>query len=189
MFMQDISIIRRDIDVNRIFTEIDNFILSLDDFVDQICIQGTHAEMDPYVGSRSLIDLMPMSPFYDNKIDQVGATNSVDNTRYRELEAKFNVFLFPELDYTNSVIEELGMVRTRVMHMQPKTCLSYHQDPTKRIHIPIDTNENCFLLIENVAYHIPDDGSVYLVDTTKHHTAVNASRDTRTHIMGTTWMT
>ena len=49
-------------------------------------------------------------------------------------ESEFNVLVYPELEYTNSIITELNMCRTRVMRMSKKSCYSYHFDRTKRIH-------------------------------------------------------
>ena len=66
-----------------------------------------------------------------------------------------------------SIIEDLGLCRTRIMRMKSKTCLSYHYDPTPRIHIPIITNPSCFLLIDKKAHYLKANGSAYLVDTTK----------------------
>ena len=168
----DVKTIKSDIDIERIFTELETFVLNEDKFQDQIndshlsvqiCLQGIDAEMDPYFGSRTLKHIT------DEGFD----------------EEDFNVFLFSELDYTNSIIEDLLMFRTRVMILKPKTCLSYHADPRKRIHIPIDTNENCFLMIDQYAHHLFADGSAYLCDTTKPHTPINASLDTnRMHLIG-----
>ena len=40
-------------------------------------------------------------------------------------------------------------------------------------------------MIDQYAHHLPADGSAYLVDTTKLHTAINASLGyNRTHIVG-----
>jgi len=168
----DIETIKDNIDTERIYTELQTFVVNEDQFKDQmedphlslqICLQGTDAEMDPYFGSRNLQYLI------DEGIE----------------EKDFNVFLFPELDYTNAIIEDLELVRTRVMILKPKTCLSYHVDPRKRIHIPIDTNENCFLMIDQYAHHLFANGSAYLCDTTKPHTPINASLDSnRMHLVG-----
>ena len=170
--MKDVKTIKTDIDIERIYTELETFVLNEDKFQDQIndphlsiqiCLQGINAEMDPYFGSRTLKHI----------------------TDEGFVEEDFNVFLFPELDYTNSIIEDLYMFRTRVMVIKPKTCLSLHADPKKRIHIPIDTNENCFIMIDQYAQHLSADGSAYLVDTTKLHTSINASLGiNRTHIVG-----
>ena len=168
----DIEKLKHYIDTERIYTELQTFVLNDDKYRDQlsdtylslqICLQGTDAEMDPYFGSRNLQYLI------DEGIE----------------EKDFNVFLFPELDYTNAIIEDLELVRTRVMMFKPKTCLTLHVDPTKRVHIPIETNENCFLMINQYAHHLFADGSAYLCDTTKLHTPINASLGTnRMHIVG-----
>jgi len=168
----DIETIKDNIDTERIYTELQTFVVNEDQFQDQmddphlsvqICLQGINEEMDPYFGSRTL--------------------KHITDEGFEEED--FNVFLFSELDYTNSIIEDLLMFRTRVMILKPKTCLSYHADPRKRIHIPIDTNENCFLMIDQYAQHLFADGSAYICDTTKPHTSINASLGTnRTHIVG-----
>ena len=72
------------------------------------------------------------------------------------------------------------------MILPKKSCLTYHADPTMRVHIPVYTNDQCFLLIDRTAHHLKDDGSVYLCDTTKPHTAINASLHPRTHLVGVT---
>ena len=89
-----------------------------------------------------------------------------------------------DIPYTNSVLKELGMFRSRLMKMEGKTCYTYHWDPTKRMHIPLITNEDNFFIIEDELSRYPADGSYYLVDTTKKHTFVNASRENRIHIVG-----
>ena len=101
----------------------------------------------------------------------------------RSEEKDFNVFAY-DLPYTNSILSELGMYRTRLMNMKPKTCYSYHWDPTKRMHIPLITNENNFFVIDDEVSRYPADGSYYLIDTTKKHTFVNASFENRLHIVG-----
>ena len=82
------------------------------------------------------------------------------------------------------LIDKFNMVRTRVMRMHPKTCYTYHKDHTKRLHIPLITNENCMFIIDDKIYRYPADGNYYVVDTTKKHTAVNASFEERIHIVG-----
>ena len=98
-------------------------------------------------------------------------------------EEDFTEALF-DIPYTNSVIESLGMTRTRVMRLEQKTCYSYHKDPTKRIHIPIITNVDCLMIIDDEIIRYPADGSYYVMDTTKMHTAVNASYEDRIHLVG-----
>ena len=76
------------------------------------------------------------------------------------------------------------MYRTRVMNMGPKSCYSYHQYPTPRMHIPLITNEKCFFVLDDEVVRLPADGQSYFIDTRKMHTFVNASFENRIHIVG-----
>lgn len=105
-------------------------------------------------------------------------------SKYTDAQEDFNIPLFPNLTYTNNIIQDLNMYRTRVMLMPHKTCYSYHIDESPRIHIPLITNENCFFVIEDEVIRLPADGNHYLIDTTKKHTFVNASFEERIHIVG-----
>lgn len=88
--------------------------------------------------------------------------------------------------YIQTVLEKLkenyNIVRGRFMLMQHKTCLTYHKDKTPRIHIPIYTNQNCMMIINDNVYRL-DYGKTYLVNTTVKHTALNASKDNRVHLV------
>ena len=159
----DIQTIKKDINISRIIDEVEEYIFLFENFgyKNQICLQGVNKFIDPYYGSRSMKEVDSEFTEYD-----------------------FCVNLFPEMEYTNRIIEDLGLCRTRIMRMKSKTCLSYHYDPTPRILIPIITNPSCFLLIDKKAHYLKANGSAYLVDTTKWHTAINASFDSRTHLVG-----
>lgn len=88
--------------------------------------------------------------------------------------------------YTEEVIktlqQEYGVVRGRYMISEMKSCLTMHRDSSKRIHIPIVTNDECFMVIDDVVCRLPY-GNTYIVDTTVPHTAVNASSTRRTHLV------
>ena len=140
---------------------------------------------------KILLEIEKFIPEYDNQISLQGVPGNIDPSygtgRLEKLnhgEADFTEPLFPEMTYTNSVIKQLGMFRTRLMRLQPYQCYSYHIDPTVRVHIPLITNENCFMIIEDKMYRYPADGNHYLADTTKIHTFVNASLEDRIHIVG-----
>lgn len=126
----------------------------------QIYLQGNSADMDPIkptIGQNYL---------------------HVDNN-----ELEYNIALF-DMPYINSIMKQHALVRTRVMRMKRKTCYYWHKDSTKRLHIPIVTHEHCFLLVDNERLHLPATGEAYIVDTTKMHTALNASKIDRIHIVG-----
>lgn len=90
--------------------------------------------------------------------------------------------------YLEHVIEELqktySIGRARIMKLEPRKCMSLHVDLSKRIHIPVITNLDALMIINNEVHHMPADGSAYLTDTTKRHTALNASKDEeRLHLL------
>jgi hypothetical protein len=75
----------------------------------------------------------------------------------------------------NKIAEHYTIGRFRLMALPHKKCMSVHTDSSKRIHIPIVTNENCWMIIDKVVHYLKADGSAYLTDTTKPHTALNAN--------------
>ena len=99
-------------------------------------------------------------------------------------EEQWDVNLF-EFPYINSIMDEHNLCRTRIIKSKPKSCFLWHKDPRKRLHIPVVTNEHCFLLLEKDGrIHLPATGEAYVVDTTQHHTQIKASREERIHIVG-----
>ena len=82
-----------------------------------------------------------------------------------------------------SVFFDIG--RCRVIFMPPRSTLSWHRDPEKRIHIAIKTNYGARMFIEHTGYHIPADGNIYLTDNTKYHTAINGGEEDRIHLVAT----
>jgi len=102
---------------------------------------------------------------------------------FTESETEFKHFCW-ETPYINSIITHFKLVRSRVMTLKSKTCLSYHKDPTRRFHLPVYTNEKCFIMIDKEVHHLPV-GKCYIIDSTLPHTAINASFDDRIHIIGT----
>ena len=145
------------LNLNKILKEIE----TLPKWDEQICLQGTETIKDPFIGAGK--------HFYDNR-------NSED-------EKEFIHLLF-DLPYINSIIKEQNLYRVRLMNLKSKTCYSYHQDYGKRFHIPIITNDNCFFVIDDKIKRYPADGNWYIIDTTKKHTAVNASWEDRIHLIG-----
>lgn len=106
----------------------------------------------------------------------------------RRTEQEFCHFV-QEFDHTiwRTVYDQLSaryrLGRVRLMLSRPKSCLSWHTDDEPRIHIPIITNPGARLVIEDHANHLPADGSVYLADTTRFHTAFNAGLEPRIHLV------
>lgn len=135
-----------------------NEIKTLPFFENQIMLQGIEGNADYFYGTGKAID-------------------------YNESEEDFIHPLF-DIPYTNSIIQLLDLKRTRLIRLSPLQCYTIHKDYTPRVHIPLVTNNKCLIIIENEIFHFPADGSVYLLDTTKEHTALNGSRSDRLHIVG-----
>ena len=120
----------------------------------------------------------------ENNFDPELSCGKVNDLLYQEDEFVYPILNIP---YTNSLLKELNMFRTRVLIMGPQSCYSYHKDPTERIHIPLETNRKALFIVDKLVYTGKDiiAGSCYKFDTRKMHIAVNGHRiKTRIHIVG-----
>lgn len=96
-------------------------------------------------------------------------------------------------EFRGGAIEELlGKLpfrhgRVRLMYLPPKSCLSIHADSTRRYHYAVDTSPDCYLVemdgTKGVFHHVPADGRLYEMDARLTHTAINAGREGRIHIV------
>lgn len=94
-----------------------------------------------------------------------------------------DVFKNTILDEVNRILKEkYNVMRGRILSLPPKFCMTYHYDESPRLHIPIKTNDKTFMVLEDRAYWFQV-GNAYVVDTRKMHTAVNASLDSRIHLV------
>ena len=142
------------VDIDKILKELQ----VLPEYDNQVMLQTVEGQSDPFYG--------------------IGRLANWNHTEDEFIQPVFNI------PYTNSILKELKMFRTRVMRMNPHHCYSYHIDETKRIHIPLVTDEKCFFVIEDKILRLPADGNCTVIDTTKIHTFVNASPIQRIHIVG-----
>ena len=71
----------------------------------------------------------------------------------------------------------------RLMKLIPAKCYTWHMDPTEHIHVPILSNPGNKLVIGDNTYSLPADGSTYITDTTKFHTAFNGGREDRFNLL------
>ena len=144
------------IDIDRILEELK----VLPQYESQIMLQTTDNGLDPFEGT--------------------GRIDTLDHPEEDYIEPLFDT------PYTNRVIKELGLFRTRLLVLAPYQCYSYHTDPSQRIHIPLITNPQCFMIVGYQVIWMPANGSSYLVNTTAAHTALNGSKTPRLHIVGCT---
>lgn len=129
--------------------------------IDQVGLQAPKALADP-------------NDWWDKSIGRLSKVQLPENY------FKYCMFDTPLI---NRYIEKYGLMRTRLMNTHPKSVYSMHWDMTKRIHIPLITNPDCLMIIDNQAYYLKP-GNVYLTNTTYKHTALNASDKYRLHLVG-----
>ena len=96
---------------------------------------------------------------------EVSRDISIEEEKYSEFIDDFKNTYFKEVFDSLSKKYKLG--RVRILLKQPRSTLSWHRDPEPRLHIPIITNPGCIMVIDNVAKHMPADGSVTITNNTK----------------------
>jgi len=113
--------------------------------------------------------------------NEVVRDEKIDESAYSEFIDEFKNTYFKEVFDVLSAKYKLG--RVRILLKQPRSTLSWHRDPEPRLHIPIITNPGCHMVIDNVAKHMPADGSVWITNNTKYHNAFNGGEENRIHLV------
>ena len=142
--------------------EINNIINTVGFEKNQIICQSLESQIDDwYCGIGSIEEL-------EEKEEQ----------RYCHTNSKIKNSLLDEL------IQKHNGFRTRIMLMPPRQCYSIHADPTPRIHIPIITNDQCWMIWpkHNTCKQLQT-GLVHWTDTRQPHTFINGSTSNRLHIV------
>lgn len=152
----------------------------------QICLNTLKEYPDNYqLGCNSLVydwdnakqeldkngNLSTKVPEYKNKLKEEDFT---------VLCSQFKNTIFENLYNELSQIYRLG--RVRLIKSYPKTCLSWHQDSTDRLHFPIKTQQGCLMVIDDEVLHMPKD-TWWLTKTKAFHTAFNSSLEDRIHLV------
>ena len=117
----------------------------------------------------------------DQSGQEVARDKIVDESLYTEFVKDFEHTYFKEVYEKLSSKFKLG--RVRILLKEPRTTLSWHRDPEPRLHIPIITNPGCIMVIENIAKHLPADGSAYVTNNVKYHNAFNGGEENRIHLV------
>jgi hypothetical protein len=112
---------------------------------------------------------------------EVSRDIDIDESKYTQLVPEFKNTYFSEVYEVLSKKFKLG--RVRLLLKEPRSTLSWHKDPECRLHIPIVTNAGCSMVIENVAKHLPADGSVWITNNTKYHNFFNGGEQARVHLV------
>ena len=105
----------------------------------------------------------------------------IDESEYSEFVPDYENTYFKEVYDIISSKYKLG--RVRILLKEPRSTLSWHRDPEPRLHIPIISNPGCLMVIDNVAKHMPADGSVWVTNNTKYHNAFNGGEENRIHLV------
>ncbi len=105
----------------------------------------------------------------------------IDETKYTEFIKDLEDTYFKEVYDILSKKFKLG--RVRILLKEPRSTLSWHRDPEPRLHIPIITNPGCIMVIEEVAKHLPADGSAWITNNMKYHNFFNGGEEDRIHLV------
>ena len=145
-----------------------------------ICLNYDEKELDEWFGGnvRGKYWTKP-----DASFEEMEREPYIDESRYTLFNDKLNNTYFKHVYEKINKFFEIG--RCRVIKMPPRTTLSWHRDPEKRLHIAIKTNHGARMFIEHTGYHIPADGNIYVTDNTKYHTAINGGEEDRIHLVAT----
>tara|TARA_Y100000310_G_scaffold294965_1_gene325872 strand:+ start:1093 stop:1683 length:591 start_codon:yes stop_codon:yes gene_type:complete len=117
----------------------------------------------------------------DSSGKEVSRDKPINENLYTEFVKDFEHTYFKEVYEKLSSMFILG--RVRILLKEPRTTLSWHRDPEPRLHVPIITNQGCLQVIENVAKHLPADGSAWITNNTKYHNAFNGGEENRVHLV------
>ena len=136
-------------------------------------------------GDQDSIKGHNMRGVYWTKPDETGEEVSrdikIEESKYSEIVPEFKNTYFEEVYVILKKRFKLG--RVRILLKEPRSTLSWHRDPEPRLHIPIITNKGCSMVIENVAKHLPANGTVTITNNTKYHNFFNGGEQSRIHLV------
>ena len=143
-----------------------------------ICLTRKPGDPDSIKGNKSR-GLYWTKP--DKSGNEVSRDININESDYSEFVPDYENTYFKEVYDKLSSVYKLG--RVRILLKEPRSTLSWHRDPEPRLHIPIITNPGCLMVIDNVAKHLPADGSVWITNNTKYHNAFNGGEENRIHLV------
>jgi hypothetical protein len=149
-------------DYTELVKEVQDIVEKVDFKIDQIICQGRESDAEDW---------------------HLG-TGRIDELEHKDEDSYINVF--PSLSGTiiEKYIKKYNGYRTRILQVRQRHCYSVHRDPTPRIHIPIVTNRDCWMVwpFDKEAQRLPP-GFAYWTDTTKFHSFMNGGTASRIHIV------
>ena len=117
----------------------------------------------------------------DESGKEVSRDIKIDESKYTQIVPEFKSTYFEEVYEILKKKFKIG--RVRILLKEPRSTLSWHKDPEPRLHIPIITNLGCSMVIENIAKHLPADGTVTITNNTKYHNFFNGGEQARIHLV------
>ena len=109
--------------------------------------------------------------------------DKVDRLRERDFTVLCDIFKGTTFETVYNLLNEKYILgRVRIFKSEPKTCLTWHHDGVPRLHYPMKTQTGCFMVIEDEVKHMDQD-KWWMADTSKYHTAFNASKESRIHFV------
>ena len=112
---------------------------------------------------------------------EVQRESRIDESKYTEFVDEFKNTYFKEV--YDQLTKKFKLGRMRLLLKEPRSTLSWHRDPEPRLHIPIYTNPGAIMVVDQVAKHMPADGSVWVTNNTKYHNAFNGGEENRVHLV------
>jgi hypothetical protein len=112
---------------------------------------------------------------------EVQRESKIDESKYTEFVDEFKNTYFKEV--YDQLTKKFKLGRMRLLLKEPRSTLSWHRDPEPRLHIPIYTNPGAIMVVDQVAKHMPADGSVWVTNNTKYHNAFNGGEENRVHLV------
>ena len=119
--------------------------------------------------------------FPDESGKEAKRDEAINESRYSEIVPEFKNTYFEEV--YDLLKKKFKLGRVRILLKEPRSTLSWHRDPEPRLHVPIITNPGCKMVIEDVAKHMPADGSVTITNNTKYHNFFNGGEQDRIHLV------
>lgn len=139
-----------------------------------VCLQYSPYSKDPLYGDLQglLIDSDKRTPY--------GSEVPSSSEDYKWNDAGMSLAFV-----TDVLAQKFLLSQGRLLEALPGLFIMRHVDspPSFTIHVPIETNPEAHIVIGENEYHLPADGSIYILDTRKPHFIYNAGTTSRTHLV------
>lgn len=148
---------------------------------DQICLNAPDEYLDDYhfgAGNFKRADVPEGFVFVRGTEEIRLSTKTIPDWKLCDV---FKGTVFEEI--YDMLHKEFDVGRIRFIKTKPKTCMNWHKDPIARLHYPIQTDEPCFMIIEDELYHLPIHKWTKAMVNEGNHTIINASKIERIHLV------